>query len=99
MPRNLPATPDTRVPIRNTRGPLNFRLPASKLPEADADWYRSPEFTLNGNARFELVNFIDGRLTVTDIRHAVSAEFGPVPQDVIARYLDDLVKVGVIAWK
>ncbi len=99
MPRNLPATPDTRVPIRNTRGPLNFGLPASKLPAADAAWYRSPEFTLNGNARFELVNFIDGRLTVTDIRHAVSAEFGPVPQDVIARYLDDLVKVGVIAWK
>lgn len=99
MPRALTATPDTRIPIRNTRGPLNFGLPASKLSEGDAAWYQSSEFTLSGSVRFEVVNFIDGLLTVTDIRHAVSAEFGPVPQDLIARYMDDLVKVGVITWK
>ena len=85
--------------MRNTRGPLDFGLPTSKLSSEDASWYRSPAFTLSGNARFELVNFIDGRRTVSKIRHAISAAFGPVSQDVVARYLDDLVKIGVVVWK
>lgn len=90
---------DGRVPVRLTRGPLDFGLPASKLPAADAAWYASREMTLAGDARFELVNFIDGRRTVTEIRDAVAAEFGSVATAVVARYLDDLVKVGVARWR
>ena len=91
--------PDDRVPVQTTRGPLDFGLPASKLPDAEAAWYRSAEFTLSGSARFELVNFIDGQRTVTAIRNALSAEFGPVNQAVVSRYVSDLVKVGVLRWK
>ena len=90
---------DARVPVRLTRGPLDFGLPASELPAADAAWYSSPEFTLTGSARFELVNFVDGKRTVTEIRDALSAEYGPVATRVVARYLDDLSKVGVMSWK
>lgn len=90
---------DSRVPIRLTRGPLDFRLPESKLP-ANADaWYRSKEFILSGDMRFELVNFIDGENTVTEIRNALSAEFKPVELRIVARYIEDLVKVGVVRWK
>ena len=98
-PPALEQKPDSRVPVRLTRGPLDFRLPASKLPEKDAAWYRSKEFTLGGAARFELVNFVDGKRTVSDIRNALSAEFGPVSTRVVARYLEDLVRVGVMKWK
>ena len=59
---------------------------------------KSAEFPLSGEARFELVNFIDGERSVTGIRNALSAEFGPVPTDAVARYLDDLVAVGVVRW-
>jgi hypothetical protein len=90
---------DVRVPIRLTRGPPDFDLPASRLPAEDAAWYASPEFTLSGNTRFELVNFIDGRRTVSEIRRALSAEFGPVSREVVARYLEDLVRAGVVRWK
>lgn len=90
---------DSRIPVRLTRGPLDFGLPQSRLDPERAAWYASPEFTLNGNQRFELVNFIDDARTVTDIRNALSAEFGPVPTPVVGRYLEDLVKVGVVAWK
>ncbi len=90
---------DSRVPVRLTRGPLDFGLPESRLDEERAAWYASPEFTLNGNQRFELVNFIDGARTVSDIRNALSAEYGPVPTPVVGRYLEDLVRVGVAAWK
>ncbi|NIR48122.1 DUF4910 domain-containing protein [candidate division KSB1 bacterium] len=98
-PPALIAQPDNRIPVRTTRGPLEFSLPESKLPESKAAWYESPEFTLSGNARFELVNFIDGENTVTEIRNALSAEYGPVDLQVVSRYIDDLVKVGVMKWK
>ena len=87
-----------RVPVRLTRGPLDFGLPASRLEPGAAAWYGSPEFPFDGNARFELVNFINGERTVTDIRDALSAEFGPIPEAAVARYIEDLVEVGVVEW-
>ncbi len=98
QPRRTEAV-DRRIPVRLTRGPLDFGLPESRLPEAEAAWYDSPEFTLSGSARFELVNFIDGTRSVTQIRDALSGEFGPVATAVVARYLEDLVKVGVLSWR
>ena len=87
---------DDRVPVRLTRGPLDFGLPESKLPEGAAAWYRSEGRALNGTVRFELVNFADGTRTVSEIRDAVSAEFSPIPTEVVARFFDDLVSVGVM---
>jgi len=77
---------------------LDFGLPESRLTPDAVAWYSSREFTLNGNERFELVNFVDGERSVTEIRDALSAEFRPVPLEVVARYLDDLVQVGVVRW-
>jgi hypothetical protein len=90
---------DGRIPLRLTRGPLSFSLPESNLPEPERAWYRSPDFPLHGDARFELVNLIDGKRTVSDIRNALSAEFTSFKTEAIARYLEDLVKVGVVKWK
>jgi hypothetical protein len=92
-----PAPPDARVPVRLTRGPLDFGLPESRLSAEDAAWYDRLPF--GGDARFELVNFIDGTRTVTQIRDALSAQFGPVAIAVVARYLEDLVRVGVVRWR
>jgi hypothetical protein len=77
---------------------LDFGLPESGLSAEAAAWYSSSEFTMGGDERFELVNFIDGRRNVTEIRDALSAEFGPVPVGAVARYLEDLVTVGVVQW-
>ncbi len=93
-----PRAADVRVPVRLTRGPLDFDLPESGLPADRAAWYDG-DMPLDGDARFELVNFIDGRRSVSEIRDALAAEFGPVPFDAVRRYLDDLVSVGVIRWK
>lgn len=97
-PAALQINLDNRVPERKTRGPLDFGLPESALPGSEAAWYASPEFNLNGSARFELANFIDGKNTVWEIRNALSAEFGPKDLKTISRYIEDLVKVGVVKW-
>jgi hypothetical protein len=89
---------DGRIPLRLTRGPLDFSLPESRLSESELAWYRSPGFPLHGDARFELINFIDGKRTVSEIRNALSAEFAPMKTEIIAKYIEDLVKVGVVRW-
>ena len=93
-----PRAADLRVPVRLTRGPLDFGLPLSRLSAEDAAWYRGA-FPLDGDQRFELVNFIDGRRAVSQIRDALSAEYGPVATATVAKYLEDLVRVGVVKWK
>jgi aminopeptidase YwaD len=98
-PAPLSDSLDQRIPVRLTRGPLDFRLPESKLPPKEATWYSSKDFPLTSNQRFELVNLIDGTRTVYQIRFILIAEFSSIPDAVIARYLEDLVKVGVVKWK
>lgn len=84
----LEAGTDYRVPARLTRGPLAGRLPERLLDAASAAWYQKEGRALGGNVRFEIVNFIDGVRTVSEIRNGVSAESGPI----VARFLGDLVK-------
>lgn len=48
---------------------------------------------------YEIVNFIDGKRTVSDIRDAVMAEFGAVALPAVAQYLDALAKAGSVTLK
>ncbi len=96
------AAGDKRVPARvpSVKGPLGpgsdwvvakagegaSALAVAKLPRADDICY-------------ELVNFIDGTRTVSEIRDAVSAEFSPIPLAAVTEYLDLLAKIGAITIK
>lgn len=90
---------DLRIAERTTRGPLAFDLPERELGGERLAWYREPDFPLTGDMRFELVNFVNGENTVTHVRHFLTAEFGPVPVEAVARYMEDLVSIGALAWK
>jgi aminopeptidase YwaD len=48
---------------------------------------------------YEIVNFVNGKRTVGEIRDAVSAEYGPLPANLVADYLDACAEVGVVQWK
>jgi hypothetical protein len=95
----LPRATDDRVPVRLTRGPLAGGLPASRLDPERAAWYASPQNMLRGNYAFELVNFMDGERDITGIRDALSAEYGPVPTQAVARFVEDLVATGLAEWR
>ena len=98
-PPDLGRPVDDRVPVRLTRGPLAGGLPASALSPERAAWYSSPRNPLRGSFPFELVNFIDGEGTVTQIRDALSAEFAPVPTQAVARFVEDMVMAGLAEWR
>jgi Zn-dependent M28 family amino/carboxypeptidase len=46
---------------------------------------------------YEVLNFVDGKRRVLEIRDAVSAEYGPVPVEMVVEYLKALEKIGVVA--
>ena len=45
---------------------------------------------------YEALNFADGKHNVQQIRDALSAEFGPVPLELVLEYLRALEKIGVV---
>lgn len=52
------------------------------------------KFDNPGLIQYELANFIDGRRSISDIRDAVSAEFGPLPLPSVTDYFERLAKAG-----
>ena len=53
----------------------------------------------HADVAYEIVNFIDGKRTISDIRDAVMAEFGPVQLPAVVQYLELLAKTGSITIK
>jgi aminopeptidase YwaD len=45
---------------------------------------------------YEALNFVDGQRNLVDITNAVSAEYGPVPMELVLEYLRTLEKIGVV---
>ena len=81
---------DRRVPTR-TASPLdlaNIPTPAAlaKLPNVR-------------DVVYEIANFIDGKRSISDIRDAVSAEFGSVPLPAVVAYFESLAKGGGITLR
>jgi hypothetical protein len=46
---------------------------------------------------YEVLNFADGKRKAQGIRDAVSAEYGPVPVEMVLEYLQALEKIGLVA--
>jgi aminopeptidase YwaD len=87
----------------NPKGPVavfgsdfvNDRTTASgitppKLLSYEGLWGSSEEYA------YEVLNFADGKRTVQKVRDAVSAEYGPVPIELVVEYLRTLQKIGVV---
>ena len=101
-----------RVPIRiGEFGPLTYQNDNVLLARLGKERYAkikliNSEATQLLNVRdqselyaYEIVNFVNGKRSVGEIRDAVSAEYGPLPVNLVADYLDACVQAGVIQWK
>ena len=61
-----------------------------KLLSYDGLWGSGEEYA------YEVLNFADGNRNAQEIRDAVSAEYGPVPLELVVEYLRALEKIGVV---
>lgn len=80
---------DLRIPSRAGNAPITPVDPPTAFMKFD-----NPALILS-----ELGNFIDGKRSISDIRDAVSAEFGSLPLPSVTDYFDRLAKSGAIALK
>lgn len=49
-----------------------------------------------GAYAYEALNFVDGKRDVLEIRNLLSAEFGPIPLELVVEYLDAMHTINVI---
>jgi aminopeptidase YwaD len=61
-----------------------------KLLSYEGPWGGGEEYA------YEVLNFADGKRDVQEVRDAVSAEYGPVPIELVLEYLQDLEKIGLL---
>jgi hypothetical protein len=101
-----------RVPIRvGEFGPLTYQNDNVLLARLGKERYAKIKL-INSDATqllnvrdqselyaYEIANFVNGKRTVGEIRDAVSAEYGPLPVNLVADYLDACAEAGVIRWK
>jgi hypothetical protein len=97
-PADLNANPDGRVPTRTTRGPIDGGYLMARLSPEEVAWMEGEGRAIRRNLSFELVNFINGKRTVTEIRNALSAEFTPVETRIVAHYIENLAQAGLVEW-
>ncbi len=101
-----------RVPVRiGEFGPLTYQNDNVLLAHLGKERYAkikliNSEATQLLNVRnqselyaYEIANFVNGKRTVGEIRDAVSAEYGPLPVNLVADYLNACAEAGVIQWK
>jgi aminopeptidase YwaD len=48
---------------------------------------------------YEILNFVDGKRSVGEIRDAVAAEYGPIPVDVVFDYLKACEEAKIVAFR
>jgi aminopeptidase YwaD len=48
---------------------------------------------------YEILNFVDGKKSLAEIRNAVAAEFGPIPLELVADYLSACAEAKIIAFR
>jgi aminopeptidase YwaD len=61
-----------------------------KLVSYEGLWGAGEEYA------YEVLNFADGKRNAQEIRDVVSAEYGPVPLEMVVEYLRALEKIGVV---
>jgi hypothetical protein len=80
---------DRRIVTRTGPGPM-------PKPEPPTAFLKFPNVD---DVIYELGNFIDGTRSISDIRDAVSAEFGPIALHVVVEYVERLAKAGAVSLK
>lgn len=91
-----PTAETSRIPKRSetVRGPTNVYY-----YDYLEDKLGATESPLSGTVRYEILNFVDGRRTVQEIRDAVSAELDPVPIDDVIAHLEMLERADVVRFQ
>jgi len=88
------------IPVRNSelKGPLSSDFVRKELEGQEVN-LDLPITRIGGAVTYEVLNFVDGKNSILDIRNAVSAEFEPVPVSWVKEYLELLSLADIVRMK
>jgi hypothetical protein len=89
-------------PKRLFKGPLPWNAMNEKLDPQSLAWYKTNRAKAGGSYGskiYEIVNLMDGKRTLLDIRHIVSCEYDETEVEFVLHYAKDLEKIGLISFE
>lgn len=102
VPQKIVITSEEKVadkiyPKRNPdlKGPLGRGYLQEKLEGKNINT-DLPINQMDGRITHEILNFVNGKKSILDIRNAVSAEYEPVPVNWVEEFLDVLAKADIV---
>jgi hypothetical protein len=91
-----------KTPVRKLLGPMNvyyYDYLADRATPEDLRIVERLRSAAGGVIPYEILNLVDGRRTVQDIRDYLSAAYQPIPVADVHEYLRLLEKVGVVSME
>ncbi len=88
-------------PKRLFKGPLHWNAMSEKLDAKSLGWYdknRAKAGGSYGSKTYEIVNLMDGKRTLLDIRHIISCEYDETDVEFVLHFAKDLEKIGLISF-
>lgn len=91
----------SRIPSRKVIGPMQiyyYDYVAERIGEEDRRVIDRISQRPNGDViLYEILNLVDGKRTIQDIRNYIAASYGAIPVEEVSEYLRVLAKIGVVA--
>jgi aminopeptidase YwaD len=100
-PNDLYQKASSLKPKRLFKGPLPWGYLRERLDEENFSWYEKNKEKAGGSDRSktaEIVNLMDGRRTVLNLRHIVSCEYDETDLEYVLHFVEDLEKLGLIEF-
>jgi hypothetical protein len=100
-PNDLYKKASSLKPKRLFKGPLPWDYLREKLDEKSFSWYEKNREMAGESYRSktpEIVNLMDGKRTLLDIRHIVSCEYDETDVEYVLHFAEDLEKLGLIEF-
>ncbi len=89
-------------PKRLFKGPLPWNAMNEMLDAKSLAWYdknRAKAGGSYGSKTYEIVNLMNGKRTLLDIRHIISCEYGETDVEFVLHFAKDLEKIGLISFE
>jgi len=99
QPTDLYEIASSISPERLFKGPLPGGYLDENLSKEDSMWYQENREKAGGNfssKTYEIVNLMDGKRNLLDIRHIVSCEYDETDVEFVLHFIEDLKKLGLV---
>ncbi len=90
------------IPERNFKAPLSSQVLEEQMSEEYKKWYTENQMKIGsqaGSKQYEIINLMDGKRSLLEIRDIVSCEFDETDFEYVFRFVQELNRIGLVSFK